>query len=122
MVHTGSIISISRYGQKKLGCGPLSSSSFEESLEQFLRAGINGIKESTDSVSTSIMLGKIPKIGTGIFDMVIDIPKLVNSKPQKPLTVLKTVVERHESPTKKDDSVEKKSIFKQQFIKKSSFF
>jgi len=32
MVYTGIIISISRYGQKKVGCGPMAKASFEESL------------------------------------------------------------------------------------------
>ena len=41
MVYTGIIISISRYGQKKVGCGPMAKASFEESLENFLKAGIN---------------------------------------------------------------------------------
>ena len=48
MVYTGTIISISRYGQKKVGCGPMAKASFEESLENFLKAGINGEKETTE--------------------------------------------------------------------------
>jgi len=80
MVYTGTIISISRYGQKKVGCGPMAKASFEESLENFLKAGVNGEKESTDGVSASIMLGKMPKTGTGVFDMYLDIPKIINTK------------------------------------------
>lgn len=80
MVYTGTIISISRYGQKKVGCGPMAKASFEESLENFLKAGINGEKESTDGVSASIMLGKMPKTGTGVFDMHLDIPKIIKSQ------------------------------------------
>lgn len=80
MVYTGTIISISRYGQKKVGCGPMAKASFEESLENFLKAGINGEKESTDGVSASIMLGKMPKTGTGVFDMYLDLEKIINTK------------------------------------------
>ena len=80
MVYTGTIISISRYGQKKVGCGPMAKASFEESLENFLKAGINGEKESTNGVSASIMLGKMPKTGTGVFDMYLDIPKIINNQ------------------------------------------
>ena len=80
MVYTGTIISISRYGQKKVGCGPMAKASFEESLENFLKAGINGEKESTDGVSASIMLGKMPKTGTGVFDMHLDISKIIKNK------------------------------------------
>jgi len=81
MVYTGTIISISRYGQKKVGCGPMAKASFEESLENFLKAGVNGEKESTDGVSASIMLGKMPKTGTGVFDLLLNIPKIINTKP-----------------------------------------
>ena len=78
MVYTGIIISINRYGQKKTQSGPLSMSSFEESLDVFLKAGVNGSKETTDGVSASIMLGKLPKIGTGIMDLLVDVDKLMN--------------------------------------------
>lgn len=78
MVYTGTIISISRYGQKKVGCGPMAKASFEESLENFLKAGLNGEKESANGVSASIMLGKMPNIGTGVFDLMIDLPKLMS--------------------------------------------
>jgi DNA-directed RNA polymerase beta' subunit len=77
MVYTGTIISISRYGQKKVGCGPMAKASFEESLENFLKAGVNGEKESANGVSASIMLGKMPNIGTGVFDLLVDVPKLL---------------------------------------------
>ena len=80
MVYTGSIISISRYGQKKVGSGPLSKASFEESLENFLKAGLNSEKETTDGVSASIMLGKIPKTGTGVFDLKMDIDAIINQR------------------------------------------
>jgi DNA-directed RNA polymerase II subunit RPB1 len=79
MTYTGSIISISRYGQKKVGSGPLSKASFEESLENFLKAGLNGEKETTDGVSASIILGKLPKTGTGVFDIKIDTDKLIKN-------------------------------------------
>jgi len=81
MIYTGSIISISRYGQKKVGSGPLSKASFEESLENFLKAGLNSEKETTDGVSASIMLGKLPKIGTGVFDLKMDIDAIKRIPP-----------------------------------------
>ena len=51
----------------------MSKASFEESLENFLKAGLNGEKETTDGVSASIMLGKLPKTGTGVFDLKVDV-------------------------------------------------
>lgn len=96
MVYTGTIISISRYGQKKVGCGPMAKASFEESLENFLKAGVNGEKESANGVSASIMLGKMPNIGTGVFDMMVDIEKLTKLKKyvKPPLTVKAEVVDK----------------------------
>ena len=78
MVYTGSIIAISRYGLKKVSCGPLAKASFEESVDNFLRAGVHGEKESTNSVSASIMLGKPPKTGTGVFDLMLNIDQLMS--------------------------------------------
>ena len=92
MCYTGAIISISRYGQKKVGCGPMAKASFEESLENFLKAGVNGEKESADGVSASIMLGKMPNIGTGVFEMMVDMQKLTTLR-KPPPTVKVDVVE-----------------------------
>lgn len=79
MVYTGTIIAISRYGLKKVNCGPLAKASFEESVDNFLKAGLNSEKESTNSVSASIMLGKPPKTGTGVFDLMLNVDMLTKS-------------------------------------------
>ena len=81
MVYTGSIIAISRYGLKKVSCGPLAKASFEESVDNFLRAGVHGETESTNSVSASIMLGKPPKTGTGVFDLLLNVEQLTKPLP-----------------------------------------
>ena len=72
MCHTGSISSISRYGIKREKSGPLAKASFEESLENFLKAGVFGDNEPAKGVSASIMCGKRSKIGTGICDLIFD--------------------------------------------------
>ena len=140
MVYTGTIISISRYGQKKVGCGPMAKASFEESLENFLKAGINGEKETTDGVSASIMLGKMPKTGTGVFDLLVDIPKILDTKPKpipvspkpkgidtEPLKVSsnpKVVIERDpeivEGPS--TPKIVDKAVKSSKFVKKNPFF
>ena len=81
MTFNGIITSISRYGLKKENCGPMAKASFEESLENFLKAGIYGEKENTKGVSASIMLGKVPKVGTGLCDVLVDIKSLPNCVP-----------------------------------------
>jgi len=70
MTFSGSIASISRYGIKRDQAGPLAKASFEESLDNFLKAGVFGDIESTNGVSASIMCGKRSKIGTGLCDLL----------------------------------------------------
>ena len=76
MTFNGSITSISRYGLKKEKCGPLAKASFEESLEIFTKAGLYGEIERLEGVSSSVMLGKFTKAGTGVCDILVDINNL----------------------------------------------
>jgi DNA-directed RNA polymerase beta' subunit len=121
MVYTGSIISISRYGQKKVGCGPMAKASFEESLENFLKAGVNGEKENANGVSASIMLGKMPNIGTGVFDLIIDVQKLIDnaeSSPTSPTSPTSPIDDEKEEIDKKDI---KNEPIQESLVKKKGF-
>ena len=73
MTFLGNISSISRYTMRNEKCGPLSKASFEETLGNFLNAGIYGQEESTKGVSASIICGKMPQIGSGIVDLKMQI-------------------------------------------------
>jgi len=73
MVFSGTILSISRYGMKRDQCGPLAKASFEECLDNFLKAGLYGDVENIKGVSGSIMCGKRSITGTGICELVPDI-------------------------------------------------
>lgn len=66
MTFKGSISSITRYTMKKEDRGPFSKASFEETLSNFLNAGIYGQEEPVKGVSASIICGKVPKIGSGL--------------------------------------------------------
>lgn len=70
MLYTGSISSISRYGVHKNQSGALTKCSFEESLDQILKAGIYGEKELINGVSGAIICGKVSNVGTGLCDLV----------------------------------------------------
>jgi len=76
MTYTGSVASISRYTMRGSDSGPLGKSSFEETLDNFMRAGIFGQEDPITGVSASIICGKLAKIGTGICDLRMDIRKL----------------------------------------------
>lgn len=112
MTFYGTLISISRYGQKKLSTGPLAMASFEQSLDNFLNSAINGEKENTNGVSASIMLGKMPKVGTGLFDLSIDINALINKQLQDKTTVKEVVKETILSPINNtEENFTKKTFF-----------
>ena len=76
MVFSGTIISISRYGARKMEGGAISNASFEQSLETLTRAGLKGETELINGVSASILLGKMPRVGTGVVELLVDMDKL----------------------------------------------
>ena len=76
MTFCGSISSISRYTMRNSDSGPLGKASFEETMDNFLRAGAYGQEETTNGVSASIICGKRAQFGTGLCDLKIDLDKL----------------------------------------------
>ena len=51
---------------------PLAKSSFEETIEQLLQAGVHGKIDNMDGVSANIMLGQIAPAGTGFPKILLD--------------------------------------------------
>jgi DNA-directed RNA polymerase beta' subunit len=78
MTSSGTISSITRYTMRKEDSGPFGKASFEESMDNFLKAANNGDIESTNGVSASIICGKKSKIGTGMINVSVDIDNLPN--------------------------------------------
>ena len=76
MTKTGTITSVSRYTMRSEGSGALSKASFEETLDNLINAGLHGEIENPNSVSTSIICGKLGKFGTGICELKVDVSKL----------------------------------------------
>ena len=72
MTYTGNITSVSRHGIKGR-VSPMARASFEESMDNFVRAGVYGEYEMTKSISSSIMLGKNTRIGTGMVDLLYQV-------------------------------------------------
>jgi DNA-directed RNA polymerase beta' subunit len=70
MTRNGDITSISRYSLRSKP-SVLSRTSFEESIENFLRAGMFGEIDDIVSISSNIMTGKLSRIGTGICDILM---------------------------------------------------
>ena len=80
MTIAGTIWPISRYGMKREQTGPLAKASFEECLDNLLKAGANNEIETTQGVSASIICGKRSKIGTGMFGVRDNIDAIENQK------------------------------------------
>jgi hypothetical protein len=80
MTHGGTISSISRYSMRHEESGPMGKASFEETMDNFLRAGAFGQSEATVGVSASIICGKRANIGTGICELIMDIDALPENK------------------------------------------
>lgn len=76
MTHGGAIASISRYTMRTEESGPFSKASFEETMDNFLKAGIYGQEEETKGVSSSIICGKRSQIGTGFCELRMDVDAL----------------------------------------------
>jgi hypothetical protein len=79
MTHSGTISSISRYTMRNEECGPMGKASFEETMDNFLKAGVYGQKEATTGVSASIICGKRANIGSGVCEIMMDVKALPNS-------------------------------------------
>lgn len=70
MCFSGGISSISRYGVQRNQSGPLTKASFEECLDNFMKASVYGDTETTTGISASIMCGKPSTIGSGLCELV----------------------------------------------------
>lgn len=71
MTSKGDITSISRYSLRSKS-SVLSRSSFEESIENFLKSGIFSEIDKMSSISSNIMTGKLSRVGTGTCDVILE--------------------------------------------------
>jgi DNA-directed RNA polymerase II subunit RPB1 len=76
MTSKGYLMSIDRHGINRSDIGPLTKSSFEETSDMLIKAGIFAELDRVSGVSANIMLGQIPQAGTGETDLLIDELKL----------------------------------------------
>jgi DNA-directed RNA polymerase II subunit RPB1 len=77
MTNKGYLLSIDRHGINRVDIGPLAKSSFEETTDMLIKAGIFSEVDKINGVSANIMLGQIPPCGTGDTDIIIDELKLM---------------------------------------------
>ena len=80
MTHTGNITSMDRHGLGKLDSDVFARASFEKTMDHFINAAIFNEKDTTNSVSSRILLGKVIPGGTGAFELLLDSEKIENSE------------------------------------------
>jgi hypothetical protein len=62
----------------------LAKSSFEETIEQLLHAGVYGKIDNMDGVSANIMMGQIAPAGTGVPEFLLDEKMMVEEMKKRP--------------------------------------
>jgi DNA-directed RNA polymerase II subunit RPB1 len=78
MTNKGMLTPINRQGINRGDIGPLAKSSFEDTTDQFIKAGIYGEKDNLKGVSSNIMMGQTIKAGTGFTELLLDEDKIIH--------------------------------------------
>jgi len=76
MTHRGSLMAITRHGINRADTGALMRCSFEETVEILMEAAAVGEKDDCHGVAENIMFGQLVPMGTGAFDVALDIDML----------------------------------------------
>jgi len=66
------LVGINRHGMKLTNTGVISQATFEQPGELLLQAGAFGITDPLRAVSSSVVMGKTMRYGTGSFDLALD--------------------------------------------------
>lgn len=72
ITNRGNLMSIDRHGINRADVGPLAKSSFEETTDMLIKAGIFSEFDRINGVSANIMLGQLPPCGTGDSEILLD--------------------------------------------------
>jgi len=72
MSHNREFMSVDRHGINREDIGPLAKASFEQTSEQFKEAALFGAVDKLEGVSANIIVGQIPKSGTGAVKLYLD--------------------------------------------------
>ena len=78
MTQRGILTSITRHGLNRGEYGPIRKATFEETVEILLEAGVFAERDDLNGISENVLLGKLTKIGTGSFDLLVDINAFEN--------------------------------------------
>lgn len=87
MTNRGSLMAVTRHGINRADTGALMRCSFEETVEILMEAASIGERDHCTGVAENVLLGQLAPMGTGSFDVALD------------LDMLKEVVMDHRLPT-----------------------
>ena len=76
MTHRGSLMAITRHGINRTDTGALMRCSFEETVEVLMEAAAVGEKDDCHGVAENVMFGQMAPMGTGSFEVALDIDML----------------------------------------------
>ena len=74
---------ISRHGTNNDDIGPLAKASFEETPKMFLEAAQHAELDPMSGVSANVMCGQEAEFGTSIFDLVVDMERIIAQEGQQ---------------------------------------
>ncbi|KAI0075928.1 beta and beta-prime subunits of DNA dependent RNA-polymerase [Panus rudis PR-1116 ss-1] len=76
MTHRGTLMAITRHGINRADTGALMRCSFEETVEILMEAAAVGEKDDCHGIAENVMFGQMAPMGTGAFDIALDIDML----------------------------------------------
>ena len=76
MTHRGSLMAITRHGINRADTGALMRCSFEETVEILMEAAAVGEKDDCHGIAENILFGQMAPMGTGAFEVALDIDML----------------------------------------------
>ncbi|KAF9034222.1 beta and beta-prime subunits of DNA dependent RNA-polymerase [Hymenopellis radicata] len=76
MTQRGSLMAITRHGINRADTGALMRCSFEETVEILMEAAAVGEKDDCHGIAENVMFGQMAPMGTGAFDVALDIDML----------------------------------------------
>ena len=79
MTTKGHLMAITRHGINRQDVGPIMRCSFEETVDVLMEAAAHAEFDPLKGVSENILLGQLAKIGTGSFDLLLDVEKCASA-------------------------------------------
>lgn len=105
MVYKGVLTQIDRHGVNKIpDNGVISKITFEEVNDNLTKAALFGELDKLTSVSSNIMFNQIPKIGTGIFDILVK-ENIENYKNEKNIIYDESQINNKLNELNNDDNI-----------------